>query len=136
MGRCLLTVVDVELVLCYSKNVIRDRWRRSLLDGMCRNRERVWCDGIQLSLITAAWVIRGCCHGYAGNEEPAEVVGTIVTRKWHEGGILCRNEANVQIDMVLLLVEDIVMATTPSQSKAHHRKHLHEDLTADIEAEV
>lgn len=38
--------------------------------------------------------------------------------------------------MILLLVEDVVMATTPSQSKLPYRKHLHEELTADREAEV
>lgn len=53
----------------------------------------------------------------------------------HESRILRRDEANTQVDMVLLLVEDVIMATTPSQSKAHDRKHLHE-LTAGREAEV
>lgn len=56
--------------------------------------------------------------------------------KRHEGGILCRHKANTQVDMVLLLVEDVEMATTPSQSKAPDRQYLRKELTADREAEV
>lgn len=105
---------------------------------MGRNRERVRCDGIHWSFVADIGVIWcGGGHGHAWNvEEPAEIIGTEMARKRHESGILGRNKANGQVDMVLLLVEDIVMATTPSQFKAHDRNHLDEDLTADIGAEV